>query len=84
MEHGVRYTLGALAVLLLQVLIVCLVFVVAEPLTGDHVWAFVAVAPFALHPVHTESVAWIAGVTDLERTFFCLITFLSPSTTRRF
>ena len=56
--------------LLLHVLIVCLVFVLTERLTGDRVWAFVAGALFALHPVHTESVDWIAAVTDLELTFF--------------
>jgi 4-amino-4-deoxy-L-arabinose transferase-like glycosyltransferase len=56
--------------LLLHVLVVCLVFVLTERLTGDRVWAFVAGALFALHPIHTESVAWIAAVTDLELTFF--------------
>ncbi len=61
--------------LLLHVLIVCLVFVLTERLTGDRVWAFVAGALFALHPIHTESVDWIAAVTDLELTFFCLLTF---------
>ena len=61
--------------LLLHVLIVCLVFALTERLTGDRVWAFVAGAFFALHPIHTESVAWIAAVTDLELTFFYLITF---------
>src|SRR5271157_5506049 len=61
--------------LLLHVLVVCLVFMLTERLTGDRVWAFVAGALFALHPVHTESVAWIAAVTDLELTFFYLLTF---------
>ena len=61
--------------LLLHVLIVCLVFVLTERLTGDRVWAFVAGALFALHPVHTESVDWIAAVTDVELTFFYLLTF---------
>ena len=61
--------------LLLHVLVVCLVFVLTEHLTGDRVWAFVAGALFALHPIHTESVAWIAAVTDLELTFFYLLTF---------
>ena len=61
--------------LLLHVLIVCLVFVLAKRVTGDRVWAFVAGALFALHPVHTESIDWISGVTDLELTFFYLITF---------
>ena len=61
--------------LLLHVLVVCLIFVLTERLTRDRVWAFVAGALFALHPIHTESVAWIAAVTDLEVTFFYLITF---------
>jgi tetratricopeptide (TPR) repeat protein len=61
--------------LLLHVLIVCLLFVLTERLTGDRVCAFVAGALFALHPVHTESVAWIAAVTDLEVTFFYLLSF---------
>jgi tetratricopeptide (TPR) repeat protein len=61
--------------LLLHVLVVCLVFVLTERLTGDRVWAFLAGALFALHPIHTESVAWIAAVTDLEVTFFYLLTF---------
>lgn len=37
--------------------------------------AFWAAALFALHPIHTESVAWIGAVTDLELTFFYLLTF---------
>jgi len=61
--------------LLLHALVVCLVFVLAERLTGDRRCAFVAGAIFALHPIHTESVAWIAAVTDVELTFFYLITF---------
>jgi tetratricopeptide (TPR) repeat protein len=61
--------------LLLHVLVVSLVFVLTERLTGDRVWALVAGAFFALHPIHTESVAWIAAVTDLELTFFYLLTF---------
>jgi tetratricopeptide (TPR) repeat protein len=61
--------------LALHALIVYLVFVLTERLTRDRGWAFVASAWFALHPIHTESVAWIAAVTDLELTFFYLITF---------
>ena len=34
--------------------------------------AFVAAGLFALHPIHTESVAWIAAVTDLELAVFYL------------
>jgi len=61
--------------LLLHAAVVCLIFVLTQRLTGDRVWAFVAAAWFALHPIHTESVAWIAAVTDLEVTVFYLITF---------
>jgi tetratricopeptide (TPR) repeat protein len=61
--------------LLLHAMVVCLVFALTKRLTGDRGWAFVAGAWFALHPIHSESVAWIAAVTDLELTFFYLITF---------
>jgi tetratricopeptide (TPR) repeat protein len=61
--------------LLLHALVVCLVFALTKRLTGDRGGAFVASAWFALHPIHTESVAWIAAVPDLELTFFYLITF---------
>jgi tetratricopeptide (TPR) repeat protein len=37
--------------------------------------AFVAAAIFALHPIHTEPVNWIAGITELELAFFSLLTF---------
>jgi hypothetical protein len=72
---GLRASCFHLVSLLLHVLVVFLVFALAERATGDRVCAFVAGALFALHPVHTESVAWIAGVTDLELTFFYLLTF---------
>jgi Tfp pilus assembly protein PilF len=72
---GMRAYSFHLVSLLLHVLVVCLVFVLTERLTGDRVWAFVAGALFALHPVHTESVDWIAAVTDVELTFFYLLTF---------
>jgi tetratricopeptide (TPR) repeat protein len=32
---------------------------------------------FAVHPIHSESVAWIAGRTDLVAFFFCGLAFLS-------
>jgi tetratricopeptide (TPR) repeat protein len=61
--------------LLFHALVVCLVFALTKRLTGHRGWAFVAGAWFALHPIHTESVAWIAGATDLELTVFYLMTF---------
>lgn len=32
---------------------------------------------FAIHPIHTESVAWISGRTDILSTIFLLLAFLS-------
>ena len=55
--------------------IVLLVFFVARRLFHDDVLSLIAATIFALHPVHTESVAWVAGVTDLELTLFYLLTF---------
>jgi tetratricopeptide (TPR) repeat protein len=65
-----------LASVLLHAGVACLVFLVTLKMTGHRLGAFVAAALFALHPIHTESVAWIAAVTDLQLTFFYLLTFL--------
>ena len=64
-----------LANLVLHALIVWLVFVILRRLSGDRV-ALVASGLFALHPIHTESVAWIAAVTDLQLALLYLLTFL--------
>jgi tetratricopeptide (TPR) repeat protein len=39
--------------------------------------SLIAALLFALHPVHTESVAWINGRTDILATLFFLLAFLS-------
>ncbi len=62
--------------LLLHVGVVLLLFAVAMALFGDATLAFFSAALFALHPIHTESVVWIADLTDLELCFFFLLTFL--------
>ena len=64
-----------LANVLLHALIVCLLYGLSQRLFRDQWLAFAAAAVFALHPIHTESVAWISGVTDLELALFYLATF---------
>ncbi len=55
--------------------VVCLVFLVSERLFRSRTLGFVAAVIFALHPIHTESVDWIAAVTDLQLAVFYLLTF---------
>ncbi|HXW13755.1 MAG TPA: tetratricopeptide repeat protein [Terriglobia bacterium] len=64
-----------LANLLLHALIVCVLFGLTKRLFQDQWLAFISAAIFALHPIHTESVAWVSGVTDLELAVFYLATF---------
>lgn len=64
-----------LASVLLHVAVVCALFLVTKEIFRNRLLAFVAAGLFALHPVHTESVAWVAAVTDLELTIFYLLTF---------
>src|SRR5579862_3163062 len=61
--------------LVLNGIAVGLVFYLLRELSGQRI-ALIAAGLFALHPIHTESVAWIAAVTDLELTVSYLATFL--------
>jgi Flp pilus assembly protein TadD len=60
--------------LFLHIINTLLLFAVLKKMTGS-LWpsAFVAAA-FALHPMHVESVAWIAERKDVLSTFFWLLT----------
>ncbi|HEV2419190.1 MAG TPA: tetratricopeptide repeat protein [Terriglobia bacterium] len=64
-----------LASIAIHVAVVCLMFAVASRIFKDRAVAFLAAALFALHPIHTEAVDWIAAVTDLEAAFFFLLAF---------
>jgi Flp pilus assembly protein TadD len=64
-----------LASLLLHAAVVTVLFLVANRIFKDRAAAFAAAGLFALHPIHVESVAWISAVTDLQMTFFDLLTF---------
>jgi protein O-mannosyl-transferase len=61
--------------LTLHVAVVCILFGLTLSIFHRRDLAFLTALLFALHPIHTESVAWIAGVTDLELTLFFLLTF---------
>ncbi len=61
--------------ILLNAIAVWLVFAILRRFSGERV-ALVAAGLFALHPIHTEPVAWIAAVTDLQLAVFYLGTFL--------
>ena len=59
----------------LNAAVVVLVFAAGRRLFQDRRVAWLAAALFAIHPVHTEVVDWIAAVPELEVTFFVLLTF---------
>lgn len=61
--------------LILHVLSVLLVYACFSIL-ADRELAFVSAALFAVHPVHTESVTWISGRTDLLASMLVLASFL--------
>lgn len=60
--------------LILHIMSALLLFWLFNRMTGE-LWksAFVA-AFFALHPLHVESVAWIAERKDVLSAFFCMLT----------
>jgi protein O-mannosyl-transferase len=53
---------------------VLLLFLVLRRLTGAHGRSALVAALFALHPLHVESVAWVAERKDLLSTLFWLLT----------
>jgi Tfp pilus assembly protein PilF len=59
--------------LVAQLGVVLMVYFVGYRLFRDRWIAWVSALLFAIHPVHTEVVDWIAAVPDLEATFFSLL-----------
>jgi Flp pilus assembly protein TadD len=55
--------------------VVLLIFLVTRRLFGSAGVALASACVFALHPIHTEAVDWIAAVTELELALFYLLTF---------
>jgi tetratricopeptide (TPR) repeat protein len=63
--------------LLLHVANSWLLFVMLLRLTGKRERSFVVAALFAWHPLHVESVAWIAERKDVLSAFFFMLTLLA-------
>ena len=61
--------------LFLNCLVVWLVFLICRKVFADDRLAVVAAILFAFHPVHSEAVAWVAAVTELQLAMFYLLTF---------
>ena len=75
--YGLKPTGHHLTSLLFHIANILLLFLLLARMTGA-VWrsAFVA-ALFAIHPLHVESVAWVAERKDMLSTFFWLLTMLA-------
>jgi tetratricopeptide (TPR) repeat protein len=60
---------------LLNLAVVLLVYNLTLRMFSRGPLALAAAALFAVHPIHSEAVDWIAAVTELEVAFFFLLTF---------
>jgi len=66
--------------LLLHVMVTLLVYFFVNQLTRQRLAAFITALLFGLHPMHVESVAWIAGRKDMMYSIFyiaALITYVN-------
>ncbi len=62
--------------MLLHILVVLAAALLVKKLQGNGTVAFVTGALFAVHPVHTEAIAWLSGRTDLVAALFYIISLI--------
>ncbi len=72
---GLRASGYHLANVVLHVAVVCAVFLLTKRMFQNRDLALMAAVLFAIHPIHSEAVAWIAASPDLELSIFYLLTF---------
>ncbi len=51
-----------------------LLYFIFQRMTGDRIKSFIVALLFSLHPLHVESVAWVAERKDVLSTFFWMVT----------
>lgn len=56
--------------ILFHLMATLLVFLLGRRLLSNDLMAFMAALLFAVHPIHTESVTWVAGLTDVNCAVF--------------
>ena len=69
--------------ILVHMLVVYLVFLVLEQVSGDIRLSAIGTLIFAIHPMRSESVAWISGVTDPILAVFLMSSFYFYARFRR-
>jgi tetratricopeptide (TPR) repeat protein len=75
--YGTAWSGHHLSNLLLHIVNTLMLFVVLARFTGARGPSAIAAAIFGVHPVHVESVAWIAERKDLLSSFFFLLTLIA-------
>jgi len=61
--------------LIFHLWVVCAVFLLTKRMFQDRNLALMAAVLFAVHPIHSEAVAWVAAAPDLQLSLFYLLTF---------